>query len=320
MTRSDQNPVSMLITGASGFLGSNAARYFADKADVAAHGYKTAPAVANTRTAMFNLESEQEIRDAIRIARPDIVIHFAALKSPDDCKQYPQYARRINIDGTRHIINYANDIGVPVIFISTDLVFDGRKGSYTESDTPNPVNYYGETKLIAEDITLSALNKNRVCRITLAYGKRFSSAPGGYLDSFLQSYNSNKTQNLFTDQWRTPLFSGDLCSVLDALCFNLLEGKLDDCSRLYHIGGAEKMSRYELGKAICSVFQLNEELINPVTMDQSPLAAERGKDCSMDITTARTELSYAPAPVLESLTFDKTIRQKERNHGSISSN
>lgn len=307
----------LLITGASGFLGNNLARFCAEQCTVSAQGNRRPACLEGVQSVQFDLSSETEVRRAMGNIDVQCVIHLAALTSPDDCDKDRSYAYRVNVDGTRHIVNYANDRDIPVIYISTDLVFDGEKGNYTEDDQPNPVSYYGETKLKAEEIVLSALDKNRVCRIALSYGKRFADAPGGFLDKFLKAAEEGSFLRLFTDQFRTPLYSGDFCEALARLIQKTITGSASLKSRIYHIGGKERVSRYEFGTVMSKVFGISSSRIIPVTMESMNMPAKRGRDCSLAIDRACAELGYDPGSIYENLMNDKKLRKSEKDHADI---
>jgi len=298
-----------LVTGASGFMGGNLAVYLSSYSPVTAQFNKNTIKYDRVIPLRIDFANENEIKHAITSNKFDWVIHCAAVTSPDACANDKQYSKKINIEGTRRLANYCSEKSVPIIYISTDLVFDGKKGNYEETDTPNPISFYGETKLQAEQVVLDGLDKNIVCRIALSYGKCFKNTQGGALDKMIASLNEDKALNLFTDQFRTPLFSGDFCNAIEKLMTAKAHNNPACRSRIYHLGGADKVSRLELGRKIVSVFGYKPELINPITMDQIKSAAKRGKDCSLNCTRAINEFNYKPLSIVENLHIDKKLRE-----------
>ena len=298
-----------LVTGASGFMGGNLAVYLSSFSSVKAQFNSNRVENAELNTLKIDLSNEKEIKRVVSENKFDWVIHCAAVTSPDACANDKGYAKKINVEGTRHLINYCNDKNVPIIYISTDLVFDGKKGDYVENDEPNPISFYGETKLQAEQITLNALEKNVVCRIALSYGKFFRNTKGGALDKMIESLDAGKTLNLFTDQFRTPLFSGDFCNAIGKLISAKTQTNPNCLSRIYHLGGSDKLSRFEFGEKIASVFGYNANLINPITMYQIKSSAKRGKDCSFNCKLAVKEFNYKPLSIIENLHIDKKLRE-----------
>ncbi|MCP5461827.1 MAG: sugar nucleotide-binding protein [bacterium] len=224
------------------------------------------------------------------------------------------------LKATQHIVNYANDNGTPVIFFSTDLVFDGKKGAYTESDAPNPVNYYGETKLLAEQSVLNALESNIVCRIALSYGKNAPEAKGGYLDKLLEGIQAGKKQFLFTDQYRTPLYSGDLCQATAILLEHMVHGNSGKVSRIFHLGGPDTLSRYQIGEQTAQIFGFSLQLLCPVTMADIQNKVQRGSDCSLSIDRAKHELGFVPRNMKECLHRDKQMREEKQKNGNFNRN
>ncbi|MDX9703633.1 MAG: SDR family oxidoreductase [Candidatus Auribacterota bacterium] len=303
----------ILITGASGFLGGNLARYLLPTSTVIAQGNRYAPQIPECICVKCDLTNPQGVKRLIAEHTPTFVVHCAAMTSPDLCAKEPVKARQINTDATEYIVEYANAVDAPVLFLSTDLVFDGSKGSlYTESDTPNPVNLYGETKLAAEDIVLKGINANTVFRIALSYGIFMHGAHGGYLDLLLSAFDRNDKQRLYTDQYRTPLFSGDFCRAVVNLILAVINGCSEKKSRLYHICGAERMSRYEFGYMVASVHEKSHNLIIPSIMSANPTAQPRGADCALSCELARRELNFTPNSVKENLLYDKQIRKETK--------
>lgn len=305
----DKKP-KILITGASGYLGGNLARYLSRRYFIIAHGNKKKPEIKRSVTVCFDISSSKEIEKNLAKHVPDFAIHLAAVTSPDECEKEKKNARIVNIEGTRHITDFCNNKGIPVIYISTDLVFDGQKGNYCEHDDPAPTNYYGETKLLAEEIVLSGLDKNIVCRIPLSYGKCEIYAQGGFLDNMLCSLHKKQALNLFTDQYRTPLFSGDFCCAMENIIIHRYLGKTSG-SRIYHLGGEERLSRYEIGQKAAAVYGYGSKYLVPTTMASMGMDVKRGSDCSLDISLAKKELGYRPNKMTENLNTDKNTRLKE---------
>ena len=146
---------SILITGASGVLGWHLSRFFAaENYRVTGNYFRNRPSLEGVEFDCLPLEQEEQIVDYLGQKYFQTVVHSAAVTSPDDCEKDPEFARRINVDATRILAtNLPED--TLLIYISTDLVFDGLKGFYSEDDKPKPVNIYGETKLEAENIVRS---------------------------------------------------------------------------------------------------------------------------------------------------------------------
>ncbi len=170
------------------------------------------------------------------------VIHCAAISKSPDCQKDPANARLNNVEVTRHLANRACEI--PFLFLSTDLVFDGRRGGYSESDPVNPLSVYAETKAEAEQIILSN-KRHAVIRTSLNCGK----SPSGHR-SFNEEMRNNwqlgRTLDLFVDEFRTPISALETARNIWKL---LTAGQ----TGLFHLAGGERLSRYEIGLKVAEV-------------------------------------------------------------------
>ena len=143
--------MKLLITGASGLYGSKLAQLAIERGfEVYASDIQKAPVYGNFVT--LDVSNKEQVDEAFRRIKPDIVVHAATLTDVDKCELNKEIAWKINVDGTRNIVEASQDTESFLIYISTDYVFSGEKGCYVESDAADPINYYGLTKLIAEEI------------------------------------------------------------------------------------------------------------------------------------------------------------------------
>jgi len=264
----------ILITGASGVLGWHLCRYFSQQGWGEVRGtYRShKPEMDGVRFDRLPLEEPERIRQYFGENVFETVIHSAAVTSPDDCEKDPEFARRVNEEAVRLLARSLPEHTL-LVYISTDLVFDGRKGNYREEDEPNPVNFYGETKLRAEEAARLRPN-SVVLRVAKLYSTEspFSSSFESWMrDRFEQGVEIP----LFKDQYRTPLFVGDLARALDRLHTS------QPRSDLYHLGGPERVSRLEFGLVFSEIGGYDASLIRPTSASELGLVA-RGQDCSLD--------------------------------------
>src|SRR5262249_19499919 len=140
---------------------------------------------------------------AFRQARPDIVIHTAALTKVDECHHDPERARQVNTLGTATLAELAADAGARLVYASTDLVFDGAKGDYSEADEAKPLSIYGQTKLEAEHAVL-AFTRHLVVRVSWLFGPSLNSGRNFFVQ-LLEDLPARRPTRLFQDEWRTPL-------------------------------------------------------------------------------------------------------------------
>jgi len=285
------NKGNILITGASGQVGWHLCRYLPGKGyRVSGTFHSHKPDLPGVDLLECNLEDPQTLSS---LCRRDFttVIHAAALTHADRCEQMPHLARRVNVDGTKALAELFRP-DTRFIYISTDLVFDGSKGGYSETETIHPVNFYGQTKAEGELAALSRLGAV-VVRLSLAYGPAtpfsagFSSVMKGLLDA-------GQPVKLFVDQYRTPIYVGDILRALERVI------EQESRHRTYHLGGAERVSRWVFGCLYVDVFGYERASLQPVSADSAGLVP-RGKDCSLDCTRFATEFGFQPSGVLDGL-------------------
>ncbi|MBM4121453.1 MAG: SDR family oxidoreductase [Nitrospira sp.] len=266
-----------LVTGAGGLIGSSLVR--------------TAPAFAPSWKVLgltrddVNLADSRAIRQVFCDRQPQLVIHCAALSKPQVCQQDPDLARKINVEATAVLAELAADI--PFIFFSSDLVFDGRMGNYDESAPVNPLSFYAETKVTAERLVL-ANPKHVVLRVALNGGIS-PTGDRGFNEEIRRAWQAGRTLTLFTDEFRSPL-----PAVITARAVWELAAKYR--SGLYHLGGAERLSRWQIGQLLAARWpKLNPKLQPASRRDyQGP---PRPQDVSLNCAKLQQILSF-PLPGL----------------------
>ncbi|MDG2616304.1 NAD(P)-dependent oxidoreductase [Thermoleptolyngbya sichuanensis XZ-Cy5] len=283
-------PKTLLITGISGFLGWHI--YQATRASWTVYGtYQTRPvSFADANTLALDLTDCTALQQAFQEIRPDAVIHTAALSQPNACQTQPELSRQINVLASLNLASLCADAGIPFAFTSTDLVFDGHHAPYREADPVCPLSLYGEQKAEAEAGILSRYPKAAVCRMPLMFGA--APTAHSFLQPFLQKLRDGEALRLFTDEFRTPISGRDAAK-------GLLMA-LDKVQGLVHLGGPERLSRYEFGLRMAAAFDLSLDSISPCKQADVPMPAPRPLDVSMDSSYAFS-LGYAPGGVLEEL-------------------
>jgi len=259
------------ITGAGGLIGSHIARS-------APPGWK---ARALTRPKL-ELTDFVAVREAFKRDKPQLVIHCAALSKTLACERNPEAARLNNIEVTRVLAELAADI--PLLFFSTDLVFDDAKGNYTERDTPNPLTVYAETKLAAERIVL-ANPKHTVIRTSLNAGR--TSNGTAFNEQWRAAWQRGESLGLFVDEFRSPMAAAVTARAVWELAASNQPG-------LYHLAGSERLSRYDIGQLFAaSDPQLHARIERGSIHDYTNM--RRSPDCSLDVSNVQRLLSF-PLP------------------------
>jgi len=268
---------SAWVTGANGLIGN----YFVQTAPRFAPQWRV-HAVTRER---FDLLDFAAMEREFKKDRPRLVIHCAAIPTVAGALADPGLARRINVDATEVLAGLAADI--PFVFLSTDFIFDGRKGNYVETDRPNPISLYGETKVAAEEIVLRN-PKAIVIRTSINAGTSKSGARG-FNEQLRLALQKAEKMTLFTDEFRCPIFAGET-----ARAGWELAGQ--GCAGIFHVAGAERLSRWQIGELLVQRWPELRPRIAPGSAKDFPGPA-RAPDTSMDISKVQKRLSK-PLPGL----------------------
>lgn len=262
----------ILVTGGSGMLGHALMRRAAEHHAVFGT-YRTHPAeIAGCQLVPLDITDGTMVEAVIGKFRPDVVIHTAALTDVDGCERAPQMARRINSDGTAIVAKATEQAGAQLIYISTDYVFDGAKGSYVESDPPNPVNQYGASKSLGEDYARQYCTRTTVIRTTM-FGIKLPPQVG-MMESMVAALGARKPMTRFVDQFFSPLYTGHLSEAIVRLAERQESG-------LFHIGALNPVSRFTFAREVARVFGCADLEICPGPFQQIDGLARRPKDTSL---------------------------------------
>jgi len=282
---------NILITGSGGFLGWNLCRTASENFNVTGIIRNNKINLDNVSTVYCDLTDQHSLLNIFNTAKPDIVIHAAAASDPNFCQQHQIESEVINVDTSVFLADLCGKKRIKLIFISTDLVFDGTRGNYRESSDANPLNIYGQQKLRAENEILLKNPDATICRMPLMFGD----TPEGskrFLQLWIEQLRDKKMLNLFNDEFRTPVSATDAS-----------EGILhcsDNNSGIIHLGGKERISRYEMGCIIAELTGVSKNLITSCSQDDIKMAAPRPKDVSLDSTKA-FGMGYNPGKIYDEL-------------------
>ncbi len=293
---------TLLITGASGFLGWYLCQIAQKEYSVYGTYLSHQIEIPGAKTLKVNLTDENQLRQIFKEIQPTAVIHTAALSQPNFCQTHPQESHKINVIASKNIAELCADASIPCVFTSTDLVFDGKNAPYKETDPVNPVNIYGEQKVMAEQEMLTCYPMTAVCRMPLMFGTPTPTAKS-FIQGFIETLQEGKELNLFTDEFRTPV-SG-LTAAKGLLL--VLEKQFNGC---IHLGGRERISRYEFGKLMVKIFQIANGKIKPGRQQDVKMAAPRPSDVSLDSSVA-FELGYSPLSIKKELEMCISSYSKE---------
>ncbi|MBL7779209.1 MAG: NAD(P)-dependent oxidoreductase [Chitinophagales bacterium] len=289
------NKKRLLITGGSGFLGYHLLASASTQWEVCAIHHQHQPRYNTCISLLCDVTNYIELGNLLEDIEPDAVIHTAALTDVNYCQNNPQESYSVNVEASRNLAGLCSDLNIPFAFTSTDLVFDGQKGNYTEEDTPNPLMRYGEHKVMAEEEVLRIYPRATVFRLPVMFGYKAASEKN-YLQQLIKNLNAGLPQKLFTDEYRSVCGAKSIAKGLLQL--------FENTNGIYHLAGTEKFSRYEFALLAAELYDLNKSLILPCLQADVRMAAPRPADVSLNISKA-VAIGYQPLLITDELTLIK---------------
>jgi len=292
--------LKLLITGASGLYGSKLAKLAIERG-IEVYSSDIQDTSISGNFVKLDISGRAQVGEVFDGIKPDVVVHAATLTDVDKCELNKELAWKINVDGTINIAKAAKRLGAFLVYISTDYVFSGEKGYYVESDSPDPVNYYGLTKLEAETVVMSMMPESDffIGRPSVMYGSTPAAGKVNFALWVIESLRKGERIKIVTDQWNTPTLNTNLAD----MTLEVVERRL---SGLYHTCGATRVSRFEFAEKIADCFGLDKSLIDKVSASQFSWPALRPVDSSLDTSLAQRAFKCKP------LTMDKALEQLKR--------
>jgi len=295
----------LLITGGSGLLGSKIASIAAQKGYKVYSGYNNHEAT-NGISIKLDICNKKEVIKAFEKVKPDAVVHSAALTNVDKCEEDKELAKKVNIEGTRNITNASEHQNAFLIHVSTDYIFSGEEGMYKETDKPNPINYYGITKLEAEKIVATSNLEYCITRPSVIYGSTPAAGKINFVLWILNKLKNGEPMRIITDQKVSPTLNTNLAEMI----LELIERRI---TGIYHLAGATPINRYKFATLIAETFQLDKTLISPADSREMKWLAKRPRNTSLNVEKARKTLSHKPLEIQQALNnLKKEIETKSR--------
>ncbi|MFK7845782.1 MAG: NAD(P)-dependent oxidoreductase [Rhodothermales bacterium] len=289
----------VLITGANGLLGQELVKVMSQHADydILATGRDIDARFPTTSCGYVSLDitNHTDVKNLFIDFTPDVVINCAALTNVDQCEQERQACWDINCDAVEHIIRRCKQHTSKLIQVSTDFVFDGKHGPYREEDRPNPQNFYGRSKLAAENaIRKAGLRNWAIARTVLVYGTGDDLRRSNIVLWAINQLSSGNTIRIVDDQWRTPTYAPDLAEGLQRLVRYEKNG-------VYNLSGRDFLSMYDFVQIVASVFDLDASLIDRADMSSFSQTAIRPQKTGFIILKAESEFGFKPKSVEKAL-------------------
>jgi dTDP-4-dehydrorhamnose reductase len=291
--------MKILITGANGLLGQHLIGQLLDKDYnilATSKGESRLPFTESNKYRYHELDITDgpHVNLFVNRERPDIIIHAAAMTQVDKCELNKVDCWNVNVTATRFLVDAAKEINCRFIYISTDFVFDGLHGPYTEDAQPNPVNYYGSSKWGAEKAVEESGLSWAIVRTVLVTGNSLNGTRYNIVTWVKEKLENGERVRMVDDQYRTPTFIDDLVQGVVLVLEKNAEG-------IFHISGKDSLTPYAIAIETARLHQLDESLVQKAASTDFPDAPVRPPSTNFDIGKAERELGYKPHSFMEGL-------------------
>jgi dTDP-4-dehydrorhamnose reductase len=290
--------MKILVTGSNGLLGQKLTDAYKKRNDIqliaTARGEDRYPDKGNYVYESLDITNYKEVESIISKHKPDVVINTAAMTNVDACETDHSGCDALNVDAVKYLVASCNKVGAHFIHISTDFIFDGTHGPLNENEKPNPLSYYGQSKLVGERMVMENCASWAILRTVLVYGVVSDMSRSNIVLWAKNSLEQGKQINVVDDQFRTPTLAEDLAQG----CMLTADKK---AKGIYNISGNDFMSVYELVKHVADFWKLDKSLMNHAKSEDIKQPAKRPPITGFIIDKAKNELGYKPHSFLEGL-------------------
>jgi dTDP-4-dehydrorhamnose reductase len=288
----------ILITGSNGLLGQKLVKHLT-KNNIpfiaTSKGKNRNPDCMDALYYPMDICSPDDIKSIFNRFIPRHVIHTAAMTNVDECEEFPLECEKLNVEATQLLFEAAQKIGAHFQLLSTDFVFDGLKGNYSERDVPNPLSVYARSKVSAENLVLtSSYPKFSIVRTIILYGKANNLSRSNIVCWAKEALSKGQPLSIIDDQFRAPTWADDLAWACISICSLNKTG-------LYHISGPETMSIYDLVLRIAKFYSFSTDFLTKTDSLSLNQKAKRPPKTGFDLQKAQSELSYKPKTLEETL-------------------
>jgi len=283
--------MKFLVTGSAGLVGSQIVKDLTKSTVQTYSCYHNSTPEFGIPTPI-DLGNFEGITGLIQKIKPDVIIHLAAITNVDLCEKEKELALKINAKATEALSKEASRQRAFFVYVSTDYVFDGRMGMKRENDITNPVDYYGESKLLGEKAIMQSASSWCIARTSTPFGlhPKKKSFPVWVAENL----QAKKKINVVTDQFTSPTYVPNLSRMIIEISTRQIVGVI-------HLAGATRISRYEMAQLIADKLNLDKKLLKQSSIDKMSWVAKRPKDSSLDVSFATSILRERPLPIDESL-------------------
>jgi dTDP-4-dehydrorhamnose reductase len=294
---------TILVTGSNGLLGQKLTDLILKSKELrlvaTSKGSNRHPITSGYIYEELDICDAAQVRSILLKYRPDSVIHTAAMTNVDACENNKELCRALNIDAVQTFSDCCAELDIHLVHLSTDFIFDGESGPYSEEDEPNPVSYYGWSKLEAEKIIRNSSVRAAILRTIIVYGVVSDMSRTNIVLWAKSALEKGDPINVVNDQWRMPTLAEDL-----ALCCILAAQK--QAEGIFNASGKDMMSIIEIVEEIADFWQLDRNLINPISSDSLNQPARRPKRTGFILDKTINQLGYNPHSFREGLALVNT--------------
>lgn len=287
----------ILVIGSNGLLGQKVADLLVrgSGGDILLTSIEEEPLQKSVSAeyAQLDVTSKRDVKRVLSGFEPDAIINCAAMTNVDACETQREVAWKLNVEGVENLIEISRRSAATIFHVSSDYVFDGKSGPYSESDKPEPLSYYGKTKLASENVLRSSGVPFFIARTMILYGFASGVKPNFAL-WLIQSLEKNTQVRIVDDQFGNPTLADDLA-------YGLIKGMELGRTGIYNIAGREILSRFEFARRLAKVFGFDPTLITPIKTSQLHQPAPRPLKSGLITLKAEVELGIAPSTVEQGL-------------------
>ncbi|RZK56398.1 MAG: SDR family oxidoreductase [Pedobacter sp.] len=300
---------TVLVTGSNGLLGQKITEKVLKEGGVnlvaTSKGKNRFPVKQGYEYAEMNILDPAEVKTVIEQHKPDAIIHTAALTNVDTCEDQKELAHQLNVDAVATLIQLCEEHNIQFLHLSTDFIFDGEDGPYDELAAPNPLSYYGITKLKAEELIKNSKAKWAILRTIIVYGIVSDMSRSNIVLWAKGALEKGNPINVVNDQWRMPTLVEDLADI----CLLAIE---HDAQGVFNASGKDMMSIAELVAKVADFWNLDKSLINEVSAVALNQTAKRPVKTGFILDKSMTELNYHPHSFDEGLAIvDRQMKAAE---------
>ena len=299
---------TVLVTGSNGLLGQKITERLLEtkqfKLVATAKGPNRFPVKEGYVYAEMDILDPENVRQVVEQHQPDAIIHTAAMTNVDTCEEQQELAHQLNVDSVNTLIQLAELHNIQLVHLSTDFIFDGANGPYDELAAPNPLSYYGITKLEAEEVLKNSSCRWAILRTIIVYGIVSDMSRSNIVLWAKGALEKGSPINVVNDQWRMPTLAEDLADC----CLLAVE---KDARGVYNASGKDMMSISELVGRVADYWQLDKSLINEISAETLNQTAKRPVRTGFILDKTINDLGYNPHSFEEGLAIlDRQLQQR----------